>query len=91
VLSGVFLDAHEDLGAIVCGFLFGDRSDLYTNVFNEKTEMTIRLEFQAGGVRVSVPVLTDREYNQGVIAYADLGDEELTAFYGVSVAGQGCR
>ncbi len=80
-MSGQLIDAEEDLGGVICGSLFGDMSDFYTDVFYEKTEMLIRLVFQANGIHLSVPDLADREYGPGVLPYADLGDNELAALH----------
>jgi hypothetical protein len=88
VLSGKIIDASSDVGAHIAGFLFGTMDDLSTDIFNEKTTATIRLEFQPEGVRLSVPQLSDKEYHAGVLPYGDLSDAELAALFGLATAAQ---
>jgi hypothetical protein len=82
--SGKIVEVDEDLGAYVAGLLFDDYCDLYMDVYNEKTEMTIRMEFCTDGVRLSAPQLADREYRPGVLPYTDLTDTELAALYNLA-------
>jgi hypothetical protein len=78
-LSGLLIDAEEDLGSMVCGSLFGDMSDFFTDIFYEKTEMPIHMVFQADGVHLSVLDLADREYMPGVLPYSEFGELQLEA------------
>jgi len=63
VFSGVLIDKDPRAAGWVKAALFGHADDLHSDVFDEKTNMQIKLVFRDDGVELSAPQLAATAFN----------------------------